>query len=665
MKKLKFLIGSMLILLGFIIVGELHHFYLDNFMNGITTTTLYLQRNISEKEMKKEILRSAENNNVDFFVLQTNVKSTFEKDLYIYQSKERIQKYLKREYGIEGKSYKSIFSGVLKVHYNDYGNISDKLLLENHIYYVFGKNDDIQDFKMELINKYAGNHPRFTTKTNGSRNIVIIIWMIIYILLFILTSYDQLFQQKEIYIRAVFGEQIHWIILKNIFLDVICYGGIVVLTYHFLKQFTMVDFHLNISLYVFGVFIFLNSLQYFRWMLLDIKNVLKKGMFSAKVLYVTYVVKCFTIIITNLIIASNVTVIFESLEYASQREFFEKYKDYFYTNLDYKDITGDDGLPIEDFDLIMRKSSEMKEVFYQKYFAQFQPVVLAYFGEEDNYDMIIANRNATEYLFEIFPELKNKVKGEGYYYIIPEKIKNVSAICRSIDLKMENYEDTAVLKNRKIILYTGNKKVLNIDELSSNGSKYSKNPIIVLNTIKPVYNSAIIKPYIFKINYEHDILYKIDEMVFDQFVEEYSLENHFHAVTNAYEKYKYNWVVLKRVLYINLIFSLLVFLLEMIIIKTIINLEFKIHAIDLAIKKVLGFSYFQRYKQIIIISTLGSIICIITGAVIGLYTGVNSTLSIIISGLIIYILDLLVIWFNIEKNERANVSNILKGEYIW
>ncbi len=70
MKKLKFLIGSMLILLGFIIVGELHHFYLDNFMNGITTTTLYLQRNISEKEMKKEILRSAENNNVDFFVLQ-------------------------------------------------------------------------------------------------------------------------------------------------------------------------------------------------------------------------------------------------------------------------------------------------------------------------------------------------------------------------------------------------------------------------------------------------------------------------------------------------------------------------------------------------------------------------------------------------------------------
>lgn len=663
MKKLKFLIGSILILLGFIIIGEVHHFNLDNFMNGITTTTLYLQRNISEKEMKRDILKSAENSNVDFFILHTDVKSTFEKNLYIYQSKELIQNYLKREYGIEEKSYKSIFSGVLEVHYNDYGNISNKLLLENHTYYMIGKNKDIQKFKMELIDKYAGNHPRFNTKNNESRNIVIIIWVIIYMLLFILTSYDQLFQQKEIYIRATFGEQIHVMILKNIILDVSCYGGIFSLTYFFLKQFTMVDFYLNISLCVFGIFIFLNSLQYFRWIFLDIKDVLKKGMYSAKVLYVTYVVKCFTIVITILIIASNMTVILKSLEYATQREFFEKHKDYFYTNLDYKDMTGDNGLPIEDFDLVMRESSKMKEAFYQKYFEQFHPIVLAYFGETDNYDMILANKNATDYLFGVFPELKDKVKGEGYYYIIPEKIKNVSTVCRSIDIKMKNYEDTTVIKDREIILYSGNKKVLNIDELSLNGSKYSKNPIIVLNTIKPVYDSDIIKPYIFKINYEHDILYKIDEKLFAQFVKEYNLENHFHAVTNVYEKYKYNWLILKRVLYINLIFSLLIFLLELIIIKTIINLEFKIHAMDLSIKKVLGFSYFQRYKQIIIISTAGSIICIITGVIIGVYVGVNSILSIIFSGLIIYLLDLLVIQSNIEKNERAIISNILKGEY--
>ncbi len=106
MKKLKFLISAILILLGFTIVGELHHFYLDNFMNGITYTTLYLQSNISENEMKEDILRSAKSNNVDFFVLQTEVKSTFEKAFCIYQSSDKIQKYLYKQFDVQEKNIK-------------------------------------------------------------------------------------------------------------------------------------------------------------------------------------------------------------------------------------------------------------------------------------------------------------------------------------------------------------------------------------------------------------------------------------------------------------------------------------------------------------------------------------------------------------------------------
>lgn len=93
MKNIKFLISAIIIASGFIIIGELHHLYLDNFMNGITFTTLYLQSNISEKDMKEDILKSAEDNNIIFFVLQSDVKSTFKKEFYIYESKEKIQKY--------------------------------------------------------------------------------------------------------------------------------------------------------------------------------------------------------------------------------------------------------------------------------------------------------------------------------------------------------------------------------------------------------------------------------------------------------------------------------------------------------------------------------------------------------------------------------------------
>lgn len=664
MKKLKFLIDAVLMLLGFTIVGELHHFYLDNFMNGITSTTLYLQSNTSENEMKQDALKSAKDHDVVFFVLQTEVKSTFEKEFCIYQNCDEIQKYLDAEYDIEEKNYKSLFSGVLKFYYDDYENISDELLLENHTYYVVGKNEDIQAFKMELINKYAGNHPRYGEKNNESRNTVFIIWLIIYMLLFVLTGYDQLFQQKEVYIRASFGERIYRSILKNIFLDIGVFAGVFLLSFCFLKQFTMAEFYKQISYTAFGIFLVFNSMIYFRWIFLDIKNVLKKRMFSERILLAAYIVKSFTIIFTVLITSANITVILESLEYASQRDFFEEHKDYFYTNLEYKEIIGDNGLPVEDYDLVMEESSKMREVFYQKFFDRFKPIILAYLGEAEGHDIILVNKNTTEYLFEVFPELESKLNHEGYYYIIPGEMENQENVCSNIDFRMENFEDKNIFKDRKIIAYSGRKKVLNIDELSMNGSQYSINPIIVLNTINPVYQPDSIRPYIFKMNYEHDVMYKIDEEMFGQFVEEYGLENHFHTVTNVYEKYEYNWLVLKRLLYINLIFSLLMLFLELIIIRTIISLEFKINAMDLSIKKILGYSYLQRYRQILLISVLGSFLCFLAGIIVGQYIGMSSTLCIALSGMSIFMIDMSVIRSAIEGNERMNIPNILKGEYL-
>lgn len=664
MKNIKFLISAIIIALGFIIIGELHHLYLDNFMNGITFTTLYLQSNISEKDMKEDILKSAEDNNIIFFVLQSDVKSTFKKEFYIYESKEKIQKYLNTEFDIEEKEYKSIFSGSLKFHYENYKNISDQLLLENHFYYLVGENKNIHNFKMELIDKYAGNHPIYHTKSKESRNTVVAVWLIIYILLFILTIYDSMLQQKEIYIRVIFGENIYRLILKNIFLDSGIYIGIFFLSFSFLKQFTMNEFNKNISFLVFGIFIFINSLQYFRWMFLDITNVLKKGMFSTKVLCATYIAKSISIVFAILIIAANINGILESIEYASQKSFFEKNKDYFYTNLDYKEIIGENGLPVEDYGIVMQVSAKMKEIFYQKYFDKFSPIILVYFGEIEDYDVILANTNATDYLFEEIPELKDKVTQEGYYYIMPEEIKESIDIRNGIDLKMENYDTKDALNDRKVISYSGSKKILNIDELSPNGSKYCTNPIIVLNTIKPIYNSNKITEFVFKTTFEHDILYKIDQNEFNQFIKEYGLENHFHALTNAYEKYQYNWLVMKRICYMNFMFCLLILFLEFIIIKTIINLEFKINAVELSIKKVFGYSYIQRYKQIMFISTVGSLICIIIGVILGAYLDMNFVRSIAISGILIYILDFAAIRFAIEKNERANISNILKGGYV-
>ena len=663
MKKVKFLIAGIIIAIGFTLIGESFHFYLNNVADGFSYTTLYLQIDTTEEEMKKDILDCAQKHNVDFFVLQRDVKSTFETEFSIYQNAESTQQYLARQYRVYEGDYKSIFSGILKVRFYDYETISDSLLAENHTYYMIGGKDDIHDFKMDLIDKYAGKFPIYSERSNSSRNLVITVWTIIGLLLLLLTGYDILLQQKEVCIRAAYGEPVSSMILKNILTDLSCYAGIFFLCYFFLQQFTIVAFYKEISFCCFGIFLLLNSIQYLKWLFINIKDALTQKTLPTNILYVTYLIKSVTVILTILVVATNMAVISESLEYRTQKGFFEAHKDYFYTNLEYRELTNDDGTPVE-YSQVMEESARLRDTFYQKYYDEFNPIILVYLNQNQGRDMILANRNAVDYLLDLFPELQSIVNQEGYYYLVPEDVDDLNALCDSVDLWMEFYEDKNLFKNRKIISYSGSRKVLNINEFVTNGSQYCTNPVIILNNTRPYYDPAAVRANTFKTTYEHDIMYQIDPLLFQQFVEEYGLENQLHVMTNVYEKYEYNWRILKRLLYINLVFSLLMLILESVIIKTIIDLEFKINAMSLSLKKVLGYSYWQRYKQLFLLSTIGCALCVAAGCIIGLLTGQGSTLCIIAGGAIIYLIDMAVMRSAIAKNEKANISNILKGEYV-
>lgn len=663
MKKIKLVIGSILMLLGLTLVGEIHHFYLDNFMMGISSTTMYLQKELPER-MIEDVIGSAKRNNVSFFVLDTRVKSTFEKEFYIYQNSCEVKEYLETLYDIKEKKYTSLFSGVLTVNYKNYENISDELLAENHTYYVIGKNKDIKNFKVELIDCYAGNHPTYNTPSYETRNMVIVIWAVIWGVALLLSLYDILLQQKEIYIRATYGESFLGQIVKNMMLDITFYLVVFEIAYCVLKKFTTVEFYNDIARGSLIIFLIINSGLYFRWLFLNARNTLIRNNLSAKILSVTYIVKCFTVVATMVLMASNLNIMLNSLEYRKQKEFFEEHKEYFYTNLEYKEIIDRNGLPKGDADFLLHESSKVREIFYQKYFDNFEPIILAYFGKVKNHDLILANVNACDYLLEELPELKSKIEKNKYYYIFPNEIADVQEISSQIDIQMKNYEKQELLNNREIVCYDRDKKILNIDEFSSNGSKYSKNPIIVLNNCEPQYNPSTIEPRVFKINYEHDIMFKLDTKIFEKFVEEFGLENDFHTITNVYEKYEHNWLILKRVLYINFVFSCLMLFLEIIVIRTIIKLEFKVNAMNISLKKVLGYTFIERYKPIIFLSTFFCVICLILGIIIGTFWNKSSRLSILFSGILIWCIEFSIIYLEIVRNERRNISNILKGEEV-
>ena len=154
---------------------------------------------------------------------------------------------------------------------------------------------------------------------------------------------------------------------------------------------------------------------------------------------------------------------------------------------------------------------------------------------------------------------------------------------------------------------------------------------------------------------------KNDSDKVNKFIEEHNLKDQIVNKVNILDKYKDSWIIAKRILYINLIFSTLVLLLELIIINSIIRLEYKINAIELSIKKVIGYSILEKNKKIIIMVVITTILSTLISVIVSLIMKFEYAYYLAFGGVIILILELFVIMFYINKVETSEILKILKG----
>ncbi|MDI3311845.1 MAG: DUF1430 domain-containing protein, partial [Thermoanaerobacterium sp.] len=164
-----------------------------------------------------------------------------------------------------------------------------------------------------------------------------------------------------------------------------------------------------------------------------------------------------------------------------------------------------------------------------------------------------------------------------------------------------------------------------------------------------------------KVDYVQDIMYKISSDEFNQFVEEHDLADQIVSKTNVLDNYENKWIIAKRVLYINFIFSILVLSLEFIIISSIIKLEYEVNAIELAIKKVMGHSMFEKHRKLFLMTVVTTILSILSAVIIAMIIEFNEFYYLIIGGVVILLLELFLISFYIHKTEKAKIQKILKG----
>lgn len=664
MKIIKLFIAFFTIWIGLLIVGESKVFYLQNFSDTLTSTTMYEQRGIEKEQMKADILQAAQSHHVDFFILSSTPNGT--SIHYEVYGTENTQAYLEQKFQITNTTYNSFLLGDVSFSFNSFERTSiDELSLTTN-YYVIGSNKDIQAFKMDLIDTYAGNHPIEGTGEISNLPIVVI-WFLVGAVILLFTLYDIVRQRKEKLIRITMGESIHAIVLRNIVIDSGSFLLFFFISYWSLKPLTNPDYAIRISLITLATILIINACAYIIMYRYNLKEAFSNSRRASGVLVFNYLIKIISIIVTTAIISSNVLFIHEAYIVYKQKDFFEGYKDYAYVFFRY------DVLPLEEeqqfppndenqqekYRIMRERENYYNYLFYQQFYNEGAFQIMQTSFDDSPFNHVSMNKSMEEYVKNLIPSLQNITFTKDIYIFIPSVLKHEDEAFIEETMLSSIFYDVSTLSS-KVIYYDENISFPTNHTKDFYSTSYIKNPAIIFLNIDPTTVDASFVKDTNYLNFARTMYHVTKEQV-QQFVKEHGLENQTNFYINVWDNFEKKWETSKRLLYINSVFTCLILLLEFIIITSIIRLEYQMNALEIAIKKTLGYSVWQRNKKLIFIPIITTVIGMI-GALIGMFLyHVEVWPYLLFSNIILLALELAYIILLVNKMDHEKVTKILKG----
>ena len=529
------------------------------------------------------------------------------------------------------------------------------------LYYLIGNESDydrICAFKSELVDKYGGGFPKEKDSNLDIPMDTIVVGAVIFAIIHALSLYETACMKKEAMIRVLMGEDMLKIFLRSVITDTLSFAALFALMSLILQRVSNVTFKCHWVLCMFIVFLILNAVISTRLLRPDYKRDLASGEGDNSLLAINYVLKAVLTVIAIAVISINCGMIHESLKIYEQKDFFRSHDNCSYYKISYGfDMTSE----INDPD----------ESLYRDFYAKFQNRSFQYADLSDYYDMchpfIVVNRNTFDELSAGYPQLKTleeKVTSGNISLLLPSDIVyGTSEYEKVMEMNDGSFFTETEYGSWKKLNYDNGIKVTGIHE-SGQGyetNSYSDPVILVDNTTYD--GSPGSTGYDFYYNY--DIMYDIPDKDWQQFVETHDLDDSNISITNVMDDYSYRWAQSKRKLTISAAFTLFILFLELSLIIMIIKMEYQFNAAEMAIRKIHGYSLYERnirlVKETVVSGMTGiiaaSILCRITGADIGIPL-------LAASGLLLIILEIICILVKAGSVESHKIATILKGERI-
>lgn len=660
MKKAKLVISFLAIAICLMLNSEMYAVHLTNIDYDSYSFTFkddeaYLKKRTN---ILSGIEKLCEQENVDVFVLVKKDRGSMDTNMTIYADATARNTFGKRD--IEEGSRKSFFSGSVEINFKSF---SDAVTLDRcPTFQLIGDSGAVKKVYDTIANELELSTLSHEGMKEKTRNLILF-WAIAGGAILLFTIFDIVFQKKECFVRVAMGNSIWSIIGRNVLTDAAVLASEFILLSVTLSGFAYVWYKYEYALIIMAAVIVVNSTLYLSMLNIDVKKALSNAPAGKGLLSLCYVFRSAVIIILMSFLAVNLSAMADTFKYLSENKAIERFNDKSFIEMHWYPEAYDKAFPdnINTFlDNIHKKELQIIKDNYRSRECAIDFLAM----HADTHSHIIVNKAARSVLEGISGFDPDDIDDNAILVLIPDSDKeNEESVIQSAKDTYEITFDVTELPFKAVhygsanVLYFGNQTELHSD--------YAKDPIII-------YTDEDIGQKVFN---DEDfiasnsgclkhLMFRADESEIEAMTRQYGLtEDGLYltavSVTDDYEQYKAAEV---KKLVLMTVVSVLFFILGLLVIGMIIRIEYTVNAMELSIRKVLGYPLDKRYAKLFISGRVTYILAFGISILI-LYKNEFevSPIYAVIAALILIVAEIAAEMLHIIRTEKAQIVKVLKG----
>ena len=609
-------------------------------------------------------MQSARENKVDFFVQLKDYPTTNRTELDLYCSSQRFADQLQNQYRVRAGKAKSVFFGETNVRYHLYEDLP--VTNDSREYYLNGDEEGVFCFKQNLVDSYYGSMPKKPiTILRGLKQNIGALWSVVVILFLLLTQYEWISRKKEYAFLLTQGESARRLYFKIVLPDsfwILLETGA---TCFLFSKITGFPLYLHCVKWTLPVLLATEWLLFLQLLKLDLKTVFRSDHHAGGVLLWSYGMHAIATVLAIVAVSMNCSVITQAVRFHQQKEEIDRFGKMNMYSLNYYVPETDpyERISSAEKDLVKTQRRIWKSTYEEGF-----PMALYHIGKSESKEVLVCSSGAKAYLsskittvdFSSFPK-------DTIVIFLPDS--KVQWSNEEADTKLYPFAHLAYglkydgVHEFSVIRYRDDVKLIGFGN-DYGGSGLFRSPIILFMNYEsffpeddmletPDESEGTVVPY---------YLYNESPSEMEKKMEEGNRGGYKVVVstTNIADNYYHYWGLMKHTMIIGIILSIVILFLVFCLTALIVRFELLSNGMELALKKLVGYHLWERYRRLFIQMTFSSLIGLLIAYFLNkAVLSVNAPFVIAGGLLIILVVHGCMLWA-IRRHEKEDLVRILK-----